>query len=415
MTERYLVVTSDAHGGAPMEGYKQYLPARWHNEFDDWLAGVRNPWVDLRDPERARLNWDSAARLAAMDADGVAAEVIFPNTLPPFFDISAHLSGVPRTTGEYEQRWAGLQAHNRWLAEFAAEAPVRRKGIAQLLPYDVDDAVAEVEWAASTGVFAGVMLPAVPPNHPVAPLFDRRYDPLWRACASARLPVHQHQGSGSPDGDGSALSRSIFFTELDLWTRRTLLHLIVGGVFERHPDLAVVWTEMWGLQWAVDDLERMTRRLRNVQSRFADDPRELNYAMTFGAPETDALSLTPIEYFSKNCYIGASMLPRHELRWRHVLGVDRIMWGTDFPHDEGSAPWSVEALRHTMHDLPVDECRLMLGETAARLYGFDLGAVEEVAARVGPAIADVHVPLDQLPPSRGEAFASPEGRFSPRS
>jgi predicted TIM-barrel fold metal-dependent hydrolase len=406
-TERYVIVTSDAHGGAPMAGYKPFLEPRWHDEFDAWLASVRNPWVDLRDPEVARLNWDSDARLAAMDADGVAAEVVFPNTLPPFFDISAHLSGVPRDRAAYQRTWAGLRAHNRWLLGFSAEAPDRRKGIVQLLPNDVDEAVAEVRWAAATGGAAGVMLPAIPPNHPVAPYFDRRYDPLWSACVDAGLPVHQHQGSGSPDpaGDDPALANTIFFTELDLWTRRTLLHLIVGGVFERHPRLQVVWTEMWGLRWAIEDLDRMTRRLRNVQSRYADDPRALNYSQTFGSPTTDGLSLDPLGYFGRNCWLGASMLPRHEVRYRHALGVDRILWGTDFPHDEGSAPWTTDALRTTLFDVAVEECRAMLGESAAALYGFDLATLRGIGDGIGPLVADVHAPLGVVPAHRGEAFA----------
>ena len=62
-----------------------------------------------------------------------------------------------------------------------------------------------------------------------------------------------------------------------------MLHLIVGGVFERHPTLQAVWTEMWGLRWAVEELAHMTLRLRNVQSKYAGDPRALNYALTFGS------------------------------------------------------------------------------------------------------------------------------------
>jgi predicted TIM-barrel fold metal-dependent hydrolase len=220
------------------------------------------------------------------------------------------------------------------------------------------------------------------------------------------LPIHQHQGTGSPDvGAELAVGRSIFFTELDLWTRRTMLHLIVGGVFERHPQLRVVWTEMWGLRWAVDDLAHLTRRLRNVQTRFAADPTILNYSQTFGSETTDSLSLTPIEYFRRNCYIGASMLPRHEVRFRHVLGVDRIMWGSDFPHDEGTAPHTTEGLRATMFDVPDDECRTMLAGVAADVYGFDLEALAPIAARVGPPSDLVHTPLDEMPAYRGEAFS----------
>jgi predicted TIM-barrel fold metal-dependent hydrolase len=400
--DRYILVTSDAHGGAAMADYKPYLDARWHDEFDDWLAGVVMPWVDVRDTS----NWDSEVRLAQMDADGVSAEIIFPNTLPPFFDILAHLSGVPRDRETFDRKWAGLQAHNRWLVDFCAQAPTRRRGIVQLLPNDVDVAVAEVRWAATTGGVAGVMVPAVPANHVVEPYFHERYDPLWAACVETGLPVHQHQGTGAPDVGADPIATTIFFTELELWTKRTLHHLVVGGVFERHPELQVVWTEMWGLRWVVEELAQMTLRLRNVQSRFAGQPRSLNYSQTFGSAVVDGLSLTPLEYFRRNCSIGASMLPRHDVKYCGVLGFDRIMWGTDAPHPEGSAPHTTEALRTTLFDVAEPELRAMLGETAARRYGFDLDALAPVAAAIGPTVAEVAEPLAEAPELPGVAFAS---------
>ena len=77
-------------------------------------------------------------------------------------------------------------------------------------------------------------LPAVPPNHPVEPFYHERYDPLWRAAVECRLPVHQHQGSGSPDTVRHLpVHRSVTYVDHELWTRLTLSHLIVGGVFER--------------------------------------------------------------------------------------------------------------------------------------------------------------------------------------
>jgi predicted TIM-barrel fold metal-dependent hydrolase len=400
--DRYMIITSDAHGGAAMADYKPYLERSRHDEFDDWLARVVMPWVDVRDT----TNWESELRVANMDADGVSAEIVFPNTLPPFFDILAHLSGVPTDRVSFERKWAGLRAHNRWLVDFCEQAPVRRRGIFQILPNDIDAAVAEIRWAARTGVAAGVMLPAIPPNHVVAPYFHERYDPLWAASVETGLPVHQHQGTGSPDvGADQAVGRSIFFTELDHWTRRTMHHLIVGGVFERHPDLQVVWTEMWGLRWAVEELAHMTLRLRNVQSRYAGDARSLNYAMTFGSPVTDGLSLTPLEYFQRNCSIGASMLPRHDVKYCRALGVDRIMWGTDSPHPEGSAPYTLDALRTTLFDMPVEDCRAMLAGNAAKLYGFDLDALAPIAAAIGPRVDAVAEPLTEPQPHPGAAFA----------
>ena len=182
-------------------------------------------------------------------------------------------------------------------------------------------------------------------------------------------------------------------------------HLIVGGVFERHPALQVVWTEMWGLRWVVEELAQMTLRLRNVQSRYAGQPRALNYSQTFGSPVVDTLSLTPLEYFRRNCSIGASMLPRHDVKYCGVLGIDRIMWGTDSPHPEGSAPRTTDALRATLFDIPETDLRAMLGETAAARYGFDVDALAPIAAAIGPTVEEVAQPLDALPELPGVVFA----------
>jgi hypothetical protein len=80
------------------------------------------------------------------------------------------------------------------------------------------------------------------------------------------------------------------------------------------------------------------------------------------------------------------------------------MWGTDFPHQEGSGAQTLMAMRTLFWDVPVDECRMILGETAGSLYHFDLDALSAIAERIGPKIADVHERLefDHRP---GSAFA----------
>jgi predicted TIM-barrel fold metal-dependent hydrolase len=399
--DRLMVISSDAHAGALPQDYRAYLPVAWHDEFDAWLAQLGMPWFDTSD----NRNWDSAARMRALDEEGVTGEVIFPNTLPPFYEILAHLSGVPRDRETFERKWAGLQAHNRWLVDFCGQAPERSRGLIQLLPNDVDAAVEEMRWAASQRVIGGVMLPAVPPNHTVEPYYNDRYDPLWRTAAELRLPVHQHQGTGSPDpSPGQEVARALTYVDHELWTRLTLSHLIVGGVFEKHPDLRVVWTEMPGLRWVVEDIERMTRQLRIVQSRYANDPRQLNFSAVFGTATTDGLQLTPFEYFRRNCYVGASILSPYEVHWINVLGADRVMWGHDFPHPEGATGHTVDALRANFADTDDGTLRTLLAGTAAELYGFDLDALTPIAARIGPPIAQVHRHLDSVPASPNSPF-----------
>jgi hypothetical protein len=73
------------------------------------------------------------------------------------------------------------------------------------------------------------------------------------------------------------------------------------------------------------------------------------------------------------------------------------MWGQDYPHTEGTYPYTREALRHTFASVPTDEVAAMLGENAARVYGFDLDALAPIAARVGPTVEEVATPLDEIP------------------
>ena len=146
--DRYIVISSDGHAGAEMLDYRDYLERRYLDEFDVWAKSYVNPYADLQG-ETAYRNWDSAARLRELEDDGVVAEVLFPNTIPPFFP-SGNLLARPPTPDTYELRWAGLRAHNRWLADFCADAPGRRAGMAQIFLNDVDDAVAEITWAART-------------------------------------------------------------------------------------------------------------------------------------------------------------------------------------------------------------------------------------------------------------------------
>src|SRR4029453_8543959 len=111
-----------------------------------------------------------------------------------------------------------------------------------------------------------------------------------------------------------------------------------------------------------------------------------------GGSAADDLTMAPSDYFARNCFIGASFMNPFEVDLRHEIGVDRIMWGNDYPHSEGTFPHSHAALRAAFAGVPEDEVRAMVGETAAKVYGFDLAALAPVAARVGPLVADVARP-----------------------
>ncbi|MGW9038853.1 amidohydrolase family protein, partial [Streptomyces sp. NPDC055721] len=177
MTDRYTVISADCHAGADLLDYRPYLEKRHHEAFDAWAAGYVNPYEDLL-ADTADRNWNSQRRLRELEADGIVAEVLFPNTIPPFFPSASLMAPAP-TREEYELRWAGLRAHNRWLADFCADAPGRRAGVAQILPNDVDEAVREIRRAKEAGLTGGILLPGAPPGSGVPELYAEAYDPIW--------------------------------------------------------------------------------------------------------------------------------------------------------------------------------------------------------------------------------------------
>src|SRR6185369_15785642 len=116
-------------------------------------------------------------------------------------------------------------------------------------------------------------------------------------------------------------------------------------------------------------------------------------AAFFGAA-TKNMSMTPTEYFKRNFWVGASFLRPSESALRYEVGIDRIMWGADYPHSEGSYPYTTEALCAAFAPCPPAEVKQMVETNAAAVYAFDLPMLREIGARVGPTVADVQVPLD---------------------
>ncbi len=391
--ERYTVISADCHGGGDIPDYRPYLEPELLEPFDAWRAGFDTPYDDMRDTDAYR-NWDHDRRLAELEADGVAAEVIFPNTVPPFFPKPSLVLQPPGAgAGDLDLRWAGLHAHNRWLADFCAAAPGRRAGIAQILLHDVERAVAEVRWAHEVGLTGGILLPGAPPGSGVPPLYAPDYEPLWSVCEELGMPVTHHSGSAAPDYGPYPEAKVMFLLEVTWWAHRTLWHLIFSGVMERHPDLQVVFTEQ-GTAWLPEQLATLDYYHQRMSAPPARDlGQEISQEQIFGAEIMAKLPLRPSEYFARQCHVGSSFIRPHEVAMRHAVGVDKIMWGSDFPHREGCWPYSHEHLRLAFAGVDPVEVAAMVGGNAAAVYGFDLDALAPVAARIGPRVDDVSVPL----------------------
>ena len=390
-SDHYTIISADGHAGGNHVQYREYLDPEWRDEFDAWRGRYKNPFRDLQDDGRSR-NWDTERRNADLDAEGVAAEVLFPNTVPPFFPTGVVIAPAP-STEDFPRRLAGLRAHNRWLIDFVAESPERRAGLAQIALNDVDEAVADVRWAREQGL-RGILLPGVSPDTPwIEPLFSAAYDPLWAVCQELDMSITHHAGgSGIPNYGNHPSTITIFVLETGFFANRALWHLTMSGVFERFPGLKFVMTEQ-GASWLPPTLARMDGIHDSmVRGRIGE------------LPANAVLPHKPSDYFKRNCFLGASFPSPGEVATFAEIGLDKVMWGSDYPHNEACSPLSRESLRHSFAGWGEADLRKVLSENQAHVYGFDLDALAVIAERIGPTVDEVATPLDVVPDHQSPAF-----------
>jgi predicted TIM-barrel fold metal-dependent hydrolase len=394
---RLVLISADCHAGANHETYREYLDPAYREEFDRWRGDYSNPFRDLTRGDRDR-NWNDERRIGELEADGVVGEVVFPNTIPPFFPTGAVVARPP-TPEEYELRHAGIRAHNRWLAEWCATHPERRAGIGQIFLNDIDDAIDDVRWCHANGLWGGVLVPPVPDDlKHLAPLYSDAYDRLWAVCEELGVVLNVHSGgTGLPDYGPGPAAGQVWIAELTFFSRRPLAHMLLGGAFERFPGLKFVLTES-GCSWIPDLLAQLDGY--QAQAKRTGRIGELKYEAD------ELLPMRPSEYFARNCWVGASFPSPVEAAARHDVGIDRYMWGSDYPHDESTYPDTLLGLRRSFQDADDEELRAILGGTAAGVYGFDLGALQSIADRCGPTIDDVRTAYDGPPAgNRSPAFS----------
>ena len=400
--DRYTIISADCHAGGSHAAYREYLDPEFHEDFDAWRGRYKNPYKDLGDDRRLR-NWDNEMRNGQQEADGVAGEVVFPNTVPPFFP-SFVLFAKPPTDEEYRHRRAGVHAHNRWLKDWCNEYPERRAGVGQIFLNDVDDAIEDVRWIKENGLRGGILLPNIAPDVKwVKPLYDPLYDRLWEVCQDLEVPVNVHSGTGNPDYGPYPTSMLLYINEVGFYTQRPLVQLMLSGVFERFPRLKLVITEA-GCSWVPPLLERLDQTLASI--RDTGSTGEIRY----GAEHVLPRSAT--EYFHQNVWMGVSQPRPADVEARHLIGADRWMWGSDYPHDEGTHPYTREHLRSRFSSLQPDELRRLLAGTAADLYGFDLDALASLAARIGPTVSELATHIDEVP---GKQLERLSGDMDPKA
>ncbi len=292
-----------------------------------------------------RGGYDPEQHLADMRLDGVAGEVLYPSQGLFYFRVA----DTPLMS-------AIFRAYNDWLAEFCRRDPSRLKGIAMINLDDVGDGIRELERAARLGL-AGAMITEYPLEY-------RRYDqpefePFCAAAASLGMPLSLHtatrrqgkiRGAGEKTlRDASSRSTKAFYPAL------SLCDMIFSGVFERHPALTLAIVE-FELSWAPNILAAMdyTYRERHGEAiyRFKDGMR-------------------PSDFFHRNVVLSFQE-DAIGIRLRDVIGVDNMMWGSDYPHSESTFPRSRKILEEILAGVPDDEGVKIAGINTARVYRFDV-------------------------------------------
>ena len=310
--------------------------------MEDKIAdGTVNKAVGKRHADTRPGAWDAAARLADQDLDNVGAEVVYPG------NIGIYLPNVEN--GPYQLACA--RVYNDWLAELCAAAPSRLRGAGFLpLAAEPDEVIAEAKRIADLGL-ASVLLPAKLENDSYR---NPAFAGLFAALNDISLPVALHSGTGTGPsfavkvksvGAGLALVQQIFGTAMN-----ALADLIWSGVPQQYPELNFVIVE-GGIGWIASLLRKMDHWWHDHHSWM-----------------TPRLEEPPSHYWGRQFYATFED-DRAGILTRDLIGVDRLMWGSDYPHTEGTFPNSEKQIEADLGDISEKERRMITRDNAAALYG----------------------------------------------
>lgn len=283
-------------------------------------------------------SWDPDARVIDMDRDGIAAEVLYPTIAMRFFTIEDPAFAS-----------ACIRAYNGWAADFCTKMPDRFRAVGLVALDDVGAGIEEMQRCQELGL-AGVMISVFPDG--AREYHDDHYAPFWAEADRLGLPVSLHTATERRVKTEPTPTEAFLHYTL---VQRTLIGMIYAGVFDRHPDLQIVSVEN-DAGWAGNIIERMD--YVDAKARFKNIMREGH------RNEQD-----PSHYWHRNISY-TFMRDKTAIAARHIIGVDRLMWSSDFPHGDSTWPDSQAVIDDHMEGVPDDEARMILRDNAARLYGF---------------------------------------------
>ena len=288
---------------------------------------------------------DIADRIKDMDIEGTWAQLCFPN-----------FGGFAGSTfyAAEDKDFAKLciRAYNDFiLDEWCAYAPERQIPLIMVPFWDIDASVAEIERTAAKGARSVSFIEA--PHKLGLPSFHTdHWDPILRICEEAELPLSMHFGSGgmpqglAPDGD-MFISIALF----GLNSMMATVDLLMSDVFYKFPGLKVALSE-GGIGWMPYLLERIDYSWGRHK-----------YWCNINADKL------PSELFREHIY-GCFISDQSGIEQRHRIGIDNIMFESDYPHSDSNWPHTRKLLAERLVDVPDDEARKIVELNARTLYRF---------------------------------------------
>lgn len=295
----------------------------------------------LGDNERRGIR-EIAGRLEDMELEGIDAEICFPS-------LGLWLYCLDNADAEA----ASARLYNDWNHDFLGSHPERFVRCGMLPVLDFSNTLAELDYLASKG-FTAAMLPAVtPPNLPK--YNDAAWDVVFAKAAEKNIVFVMHTGTGLESvvverGPGAAI---INYTNQATDAQQSVMYLVSGGVLDRNPNAKVAFIES-GASWLVALAERMDE-VAEAHSNFvfpklSRKPSQIIDDQVWASFQHD-----------RSCIAAAAA---------GLSGAKNIMWGSDYPHAEGTFPISRRVVEELFQDIPVsDAVRAdVLGLNAARLF-----------------------------------------------
>jgi len=287
---------------------------------------------------------DSSKRLEEQRADGIVGEVMYPS-----------LSMFTFAVDDNAIRAAAFERHNDWIFDYCSTDTDRLIGIGCLPIPDVDACVKEVRRSGGKGVRGF----AIPSHAPIdQPYSDEIYDPLWAELQEMGLPVTMHIFTGTtfdcglPPHWGSPGGTIKGYTMAHATAVNTMIDVICGGVVERFPRLKLVLAE-FETGWVAHIKQRLDHAIYRTPHL-----------------AVDYLTMKPSEYFDRNFWVTFED-DEAGILTRHLIGIDNLLWGNDYPHHDSIWPNSIPILDRLLDGVPTDEREKMVWSNVVDLYGID--------------------------------------------